>query len=240
LTTVAVLTAMAREAKPLAAALGLRPVAVDGGRAWGGPDTVVAVVGVGPARAASGAARVLSAARPGRVLVVGVAGALSADLDVGEVLAPDLVVDVSSGRSWRPHRQPGRTGAHRGGTLATVAAFGDPASPDAVAVDMETAAVAQLCDQLDVPWDVLRVISDRPGAVSPAVAGLVKEDGRVDATALAWLLLRRPAHVRTLLGLRAQLQTALAALTAAVVADIAASRLRTGTAHNGEASDTSS
>ena len=42
--------------------------------------------------------------------------------------------------------------------------------PDAVAVDMESAAVAQVCHLKDVPCVVLRVISDTPGAETDNMA----------------------------------------------------------------------
>ena len=42
--------------------------------------------------------------------------------------------------------------------------------PEAVAVDMESAAVAQVCYLKDVPCVVLRVISDTPGATDDNVA----------------------------------------------------------------------
>lgn len=64
-----------------------------------------------------------------------------------------------------------RLGAHRG-TLASGDIFVSKAEevarirtlyPDAVAVDMESAAIAQVCNLKNVPFVCIRVISDTPG-----------------------------------------------------------------------------
>lgn len=216
---------MVREGRPLAAALGLRAVAADGSRVWQGSGATVWVVGVGPERASAGTERLLAALRPTRVLVAGVAGAVQPDLEVGDLLVPDAVVDGRSGATLRPHREVpvgGRPPPGRGGVLATVARFGDPVPPGAVAVDMETAAVAAVCDAAGVPWDVRRTVSDARGDVAPEVAGLVSPGGGVDGLALARLLVRRPAEVATLLRLAGRTRLAMRALVAAVEAELRA------------------
>lgn len=213
------LAAMTREARPLAGALGLRPVAVGGGRAWDGARGLVAVIGVGPEHAAAGTQRIIDRAHPVRVLMAGVAGAVSDELAVGDLLVPAQVLDAATGVLWRPHRPPGSPAATIG-TLATVARFGDPAPPGSAALDMETAAVAAVCEAAGVAWDVRRTVSDVPGGVSSAVAGLIAPDGRVDVAALVRHLARRPAEVATLGRLGRQMRTAVRALVAAVLAEL--------------------
>lgn len=218
---------MVREGRPLAAALGLRATAADGARVWQGATATVWVVGVGPDRASTGAERVLATLHPTRVLVAGVAGATRPGLSVGDLLAPDAVVDTRSGATLRPHRprDAHRVVGHRG-TLATVARFGDPVPSGAVAVDMETAAVAAVCEAAGVPWDVRRTVSDTAGEVAPAVAGLVSPGGTVDGLAVARLLVRRPVEVATLVGLAGRTRRAMRALTEAVVAELRAEAQR--------------
>jgi hypothetical protein len=181
---------------------------------------MVAVVGVGADRASVRTRKLLELLRPQRVIVAGVCGAVATDLVVGDLLVPDQVVDVASGTVMVP--QGGRSpvaGAH-GGALATVRRFGDATPAGAVAVDLETAAIAAGCDELGVAWTALRAISDVPGAVSPAVASLVGPGGGVKVGALLALLVTHPGEMSTLLRLGRQFRQALRTLTVAVESEI--------------------
>jgi adenosylhomocysteine nucleosidase len=215
---VAILTPMAREARPLVQALGLRPVAIGGGRAWDGPGGFVAVVGVGPDTAAARTASLLARVQPEQVLVAGVCGALDPALSIGDLVVPELVVDAASGTEWTPHRSALPAA---GGVLATVDRLGGPTPAGAVAVDMETAAIAAVCEGAGVPWDVRRAVSDTPGMISPQVAALLRPGGGVDPRALAGLVVRHPGQVQTLLELSRHLKTALTTLREAVVGEFA-------------------
>jgi hypothetical protein len=63
-----------------------------------------------------------------------------------------------------------------------------------VGLDMETAAIAAVCERRGCPWSVFRAISDRvsDGTTDPAVLALAGPDGRGDARAVARYLLARP------------------------------------------------
>lgn len=214
-----ILAAMVREARPFARALSLARADVGPVPAWRGDRVTSAVVGIGPAAAARATVRLLDAVPAARVLVVGIAGGRDPSLRVGDVLAPELVVDASSGAAYRPARfgTAGRTG-----TLATVGQLG-AAIPDALeagAVDMESAAIAAVCDERGVPWDVRRVVSDLPGTVGASLASLVGGDGRTEPWAVARLLVRRPAEVRRMIRLGRDTSRALRTLTTAVVQEI--------------------
>lgn len=239
---------MPRELRPLARALSLRTGEVDGLRAWrpvpgaprrageagagGRSDALAVCVGVGTERARASTERVLSALRPDAVLVVGVAGAVSATLRVGDVIAPARVVDARTGAAYVPSwDHQGGTGsgagcgagaaAMRRGTLVTVPRFGAPLGADATAVDMETAAIAAACAERGVPWDVRRGVSDAAGEVTPAVAGLLRPDGRADLVAVVRLLGTHPTELVRLVrlgrstgrGLRAMTEAALDVVT---------------------------
>jgi adenosylhomocysteine nucleosidase len=66
-----------------------------------------------------------------------------------------------------------------------------------VALDMETAAVAEVCVTRGIPWSVFRVISDRAtdGSVNDEVFHLSHQDGTPDGTAVAAYLLKHPGKV---------------------------------------------
>jgi adenosylhomocysteine nucleosidase len=87
-----------------------------------------------------------------------------------------------------------------------------------VALDMETAAVAKVCDEHDVPWSVVRAISDRAGdgTVDGETVGLTHPDGRPNVSAVARYLVRHPDALPRLvrLGKGAKLAAARAAETA--------------------------
>jgi len=72
-----------------------------------------------------------------------------------------------------------------------------------VALDMETAAVAKVCEGRGVPWSVVRAISDRAGdgSVDAEILGLTHPDGRPNLSAVARYLLRHPGAVPRLVRL---------------------------------------
>jgi hypothetical protein len=90
-----------------------------------------------------------------------------------------------------------------------------------VALDMETAAVAAACEARDVPWTVVRAISDRAtdGSVDDEVFHLSRQDGTPDPMAVLRYVVRHPGRVPGLARMArgAGLATARAA-TAAVAA----------------------
>lgn len=216
-----ILTAMAREVRPLARALTLVRSDVGSVPAWRRGAIRAAVVGVGPALAAATTVRLLDLLPVDRVLVVGIAGGRDPALAVGDVVAPESVVDASTGLAFRPAHFGG---VARHGTLVTVSHLGaglpDTLVAPALAVDMESAAIAAVCDGRGIPWDVRRAVSDLPGTVVPSLASLVRSDGWTDPMAVLRLLVRRPGEVPRLLRLGRGTRCALRALVAAVSDDL--------------------
>ncbi|HVX22425.1 MAG TPA: hypothetical protein VHB02_13825 [Acidimicrobiales bacterium] len=221
---VLVVAAMDREVRPLVRTLSLQRAFIGDQPAWMGLDVAAAVVGIGPAAAGLATRSLLAAAGGvGRVLMVGVAGAVDPSLSVGQLLAPAEVVDRASGARYRPDHPAGTAVA---GVLATDHQLA--AGPDAVsglraegvwAVDMETAAVAGACEDAGVPWSVLRAVSDRlaDGVVDGDVLGLTRPDGTTDLGAVAGYLLRRPWRVARLARLGMATDRAVRTVTRAAV-----------------------
>ena len=129
--------------------------------------------------------------RPKLVLSAGFSGALQADFKVGDIILA-IEVAVADGRSWPatwPAQVPAgewRPSLHRGRLLSAPLLIGSPEQKEelgrahrAAAVDMETATVARLCRQGNVPFGCVRVIlDDLHTPLSPRLMSVVSR-GRV-------------------------------------------------------------
>ncbi len=222
----AVLAPMWPELRPLIRPLALEraaPGALARG-ARGRVEVVAAVTGIGTAAAARAAERVLDGGAIDHLLVVGIAGGIGPSVGIGDLVVPELVLDLASGREQRPHP----LGAAARGILATYdGLLLDPETlarlqaRGAVAIDMETAAIAAVCERRRCPWSVFRAISDRAddGSADPEILALAGPDGRGDPGALARFVLRRPGRLPELLRLaRGMRRAARSAADAAVAA----------------------
>ena len=222
-TDVMVLAPMASELRPVVARHRGAPV---GGRRGcrvrgrtGGVAVTAAMIGVGPRAAADATRRLLEAVSARRVIVSGIAGGIDPAIEVGTVVVPETVLDLASGREFRPAPLAGLPSS---GTIATsgelildderVAAL---VERGVRAIDMETAGVAEVCEERGVPWSVVRVVSDRPqdGLVDGAVFDMLKPDGTTDASAALRYVATHPWRLRRLVRL-ARDSTAAAKLAA--------------------------
>jgi len=180
----------------------------------GGQALAATLTGIGTQRAARVTERILDAGPVRHVVVVGVAGGVDPALGIGDVVVPERVVDHANGREHRPaplgHATP------RGTIMTTDELFTAPdvhaqlAAEGVVALDMETAAVAAVCERRGCPWSVFRAISDRNAdqLVDEAILGLSRPDGRANLAALARYLLPRPWRARRLARLGRDLKVA--------------------------------
>lgn len=155
----------------------------------GGNDVVAMQCGIGKVNAALGTAALIAACDPELIINTGVAGGTGA-ARVLEVIAGDRVAYHDF---WCPGAEPGqvpdcpqffegdkeilamtaldREGVHRG-LICSGDRFIDSAAevgrirslfPDAMACDMESAAIAQTCYKARRRFFALRVLSDTPG-----------------------------------------------------------------------------
>jgi len=227
---VAVLAPLPLELDAVVSAFGLEPIGSDRtlwtGRC-GGSIVTARRPGMGPAAARAATARLFDDPPPGggnvdHVMVVGICGGLDPALEVGTVLTPGQVVDLASGATYH-HHLPGDLPCS--GTLATteVVTF-DPglnrrlAADGVLGIDMETSAVAEVCEGHGCSWSVYRSISDRyvDGLLDPQIVALTGSDGSVDLDALTRLLADDPGLAPRLE--RLGLDAALAARRAAEAA----------------------
>jgi adenosylhomocysteine nucleosidase len=219
---IAFMCAMPMELRPLRRRLRLRKSEL-GYAGWIGDRPVTAVItGIGTALAHAATVRLLDEVDVGRVIVVGIAGAIENQTPIGALVLPEFVVSGADGSEHRP--TPLRVGNAHGKLWTSDELLLDPAlhaklrAAGVVALDMETAAIAKVCAEHDVPWSVVRAISDRAGdgGVDAEIVGLSHPDGRLNFSAVARYLVRHPDALPRLvrLGKGAKLAAARAAETA--------------------------
>jgi nucleoside phosphorylase len=230
---VALLTPMRPELKAVVRAGGL-------GRTSGNPrfshagttgrwSVVAGVIGIGPSSARRATERMLEMGPFDHVMVVGIAAGLDPTLAVGELIVPSRVRLGPDGPLYPAHPLPGRTTE---GGLMTV----DRLVPDEAAwrpflesgygaLDMESAGVAEICEQAGVEWSVYRGISDRPDEhiVDESILALSRPDGSADLIAVGRYLARDPRRAKTLAHLNRCMGRAAAVAADAAFGDLARS-----------------
>lgn len=223
---IAFVCAMPMELRPLRRRLSLRKADLGYTGRIGDRAVIAVATGIGTALAHASTVRLLDAVDVEWVIVVGIAGAIDNETPIGTVVLPDLVVNAADGAGHRPTplrlgSQGTSQGTSQGILWTTDAVLLDPGvhaelrAQGVVSLDMETAAIAKVCEERGVPWSVVRAISDRAsdGTVDAAIVGLARSDGRPDLLATARYLIRHadalPRLVR--LGRGAKLATQRAA-----------------------------
>jgi nucleoside phosphorylase len=216
---------MRPELRPLLAPLRLRPGDATGllRGAVGRVEVVAAMTGVGLRAGTRAAERVLDAGGVAHLVVVGVAGGIGPSVAIGDLVVPEVVIDLATGAEHRPARLG--DAPPRGALASSDLLLTDPAEAarlaarGVVAVDMETAAIAAVCERRGCPWSVFRGISDRAddGSTDPAILGLVDPDGNPDLRAVVRFLVRQPWRVPQLLRLARGLRAATTAAADAAV-----------------------
>jgi nucleoside phosphorylase len=184
---------------------------------------------MGPELATSRTERLLTAVEVGHVIVFGIAGAAGDDTALGTVIRPQAVTDGATGATYTPAQltETAAQGTMTQGTIWTTDELitdpdvvSDLHSRGVVALDMETAAIAAVCERRGLGWSVVRVISDRPAdrIVTAEVFGLSKPDGSPDLAAVARYFIRHPWHVRRMTRLAASTRRATAIAADAAIA----------------------
>jgi nucleoside phosphorylase len=166
-----------------------------------GRAVVAIATGMGTALATGATERLLNAVEVERVVVFGITGAVENDTPIGTLILPEVVVDSATGAEHRP--EPLADGVPHGKMWTTdvlntdLAVVAGLRAQGVVALDMETAAIAQSCERRNIPWSVFRVISDRAtdGSVDEEVFKLSKQDGTPNPIAVARYFLLHPQRI---------------------------------------------
>ncbi len=175
----AIVAAMEREIRPLVASWVVVRRSYEGREFKFFEDAEVVAVcgGIGPVAARRACQAVFALYSPEVVISVGFAGALTSDLHAGDVVVPAKVTDSGDGSNTV-------TGAGVG-TLVSAAAIANPGQKrvlaekyQAVAVDMEAAAVAKGAQACGMRFAAVKVISDELDFEIPVVEGSVDSAGQ--------------------------------------------------------------
>jgi adenosylhomocysteine nucleosidase len=176
-----------------------------------GRRVVVMRAGAGREAIARGTQALIHGHKPAWVISAGFAGALGADLRRGDIVMADEILDISGRRLSIDLKAQAAAGVHVGRLLTVDKIVRDPAEKrslgekhQALAVDMESWAVGEICRQDKVRFLTVRVISD-------CVDDLLPEDldrliaQRTTARMLgsvAGTLMRRPSSIKEMWRLR--------------------------------------
>ena len=222
----ALLAPMQQELAPLRRRLSLRRVRKERTLyigTVGSVEIVATTTGIGTAAASAAAEWLLDETRIDHVMVVGIAGGVDAKQPIGALIAPAVVVNGTTGSEYRPVQLGELTPHGRLVTwdrlLTSLEEAAELARSGVVGLDMETAAIAAVCERRGCPWSVFRAISDRvtDETTDSAVLALAGPDGSGNPWAVARYLLARPWRIVRLMRLaRGSLRAANAAADAAI------------------------
>jgi len=167
-------------------------------------EVVGIVTGMGTEYATVGITRLLDAVAVDHVVVVGITGAVDDDTPIGTLVLPETVVLGSTGDEYQP--TPLGHGTHQGKLLTgDVLITGNDMVAEhresgVVALDMETAATAAVCEARGIPWSVFRAVSDQPadGAIIKESFGLSNLDGTPNHEAIEQFFKDHPERVEQL------------------------------------------
>ncbi len=202
---VALLAPMQVELRPLVRALSLRRARAGDGGLLSGTVGRVAIIatttGIGTRAAAYTADRILASNHVDHLIVAGIAGGIGPTVGIGDLVVPDLVLDLVTKAEFRP---ASLSSAAPRGTLVT----SDELLVDreeaarlerqgVIAIDMETAAIAAVCEARHCPWSVFRAVSDRAddGSTDQAILGLAGPKGAPEFPAIARFVIRTPWRI---------------------------------------------
>jgi adenosylhomocysteine nucleosidase len=201
----------------------------------GAREVLLAQTGPGRDNAQQAVRLVLDGCRPRMVMALGFAGALTADLGVGDLVLCEEVYRLGDGGTLSSPVQcdqgllelatkalePGGLAARRGNSVTVDEECSDPRAKEDLGrlgpvqvVEMENYWVAREARERGVPFVAVRVISDTLHQALPEGCNFVDQRGETDLGRAALHVLRHPGSVVPLLRLSANARQAAANLTA--------------------------
>ena len=188
---IAIICAMTAEIKPLVRRW--RKVRERGLSFFESERAIAVAAGIGSAPAALAAMTLVAREQPSCLVSVGFVGALRRDLRVGDVLRPEVVVNVETGRRFRV-RDP----ETRGTIVSGRAIAGEQRKRElreefaADAIDMEGAGIASIAESCGLPFFAVKAVSDEVDFPMPPMNEFVDTTGKFHVVAFAMKALVHP------------------------------------------------
>jgi adenosylhomocysteine nucleosidase len=199
---------MPMEHKPLKRQLSLKKTAIGSLKVYAGAlgdrPVVAIVTGIGSVLAADGVERLLDAMDIEHVVVVGITGAIDDESPIGTLVLPTVVVNGATGAEYQPKQIGGKSPRGKLFTSDELITSPDDVArlrvDGVIALDMETAVVAEICQRRNIPWSVFRAFSDRASEVSldDDVFRLLNRDGTFNVKMICAFFVRHPGRLPAL------------------------------------------
>jgi len=150
---------------------------------------VAAETGVGIRRARAGTSFVIQKFKPSLIVVGGFGGALSSDLNVGDIILGESVTSLKKNESQELYCDISVSGLDfKKGPILTESRFiNEPdqkkelfKASNALVVDMETWGVSEAARQSETPVISIRAVSDKYNERLPDMAALYGNNGQLD------------------------------------------------------------
>lgn len=154
-----------------------------------GKEVLLGHTGVGIGRARAGTSRVIQMHKPAMIIYAGLGGALSPDLQIGDIVLGSNVVSLKERERRELFTEITEIGhPHRQADLLTENRFiHEPGSKrrlfadsGAFVVDMETWGVTEAAAQSRTPLIAVRSVSDKEGESLPDIGEIYNSEGRLD------------------------------------------------------------
>ncbi len=205
----AFICAMPMEVVPLKRKLSLEKTAIGSLEVYAGSlgerPVVAIVTGIGGVLATQGVERLVEAMDIEEVVVVGITGAVDNETPIGTLILPAVVVHGTTGAEYRPKKFGGVNPRGKMWTsdelITDLDVIARLRTDGVIALDMETAAIAEICQRRNVPWSVFRAVSDRATEVSldDEVFHLINRDGTYNVKKICTFFVKYPGRLPALL-----------------------------------------
>ncbi|MEE8127283.1 MAG: hypothetical protein V3T45_01925 [Nitrospinaceae bacterium] len=195
---------------------------------WQGVSIVLVRSGMGRDRARRALVEVAERYDLKELISIGYAGALDPSLEVGDLVVADKIIEMDSSRSDEDMKSYSlnkeifnTTGEiHRKILLTVDCVAATPKEKkklrekySAVAVDMETSALAEKVQAWNLPFISVRCITDTADQELIDCSHLVEEDGEVSKLKAGWHVLTHPGDLKGMIELGQHAKIATANLT---------------------------
>lgn len=229
---IAILAAMSSELKSVKRSLGIECVPEDGhidcSGTYKGVTAITAVTKMGLLAAQSATEKIFLkyGATVDHLFVVGIAGANDLSLNIGEVVIPESVIDERDGVVRYPvnlsDRQPSGV-IYSTDQLCYDSNFVAMLhSKNVSLVDMESGAIAAVCERNHCPFTIIRAVSDKVDkhAETFEVFHLANDDGSPRYMAAARYILAKPWRINYLVSMALGAKKAIDASSAELIKNI--------------------